>query len=388
MALEPREARLAAHSAGARWTAGRTAFSDLALSEKRGMLGVIDRREAVARMARIASAEAPAGASWPSSYDWRDHNGVTPVQHQLQCGSCVSFATVATVESVVQLQEGLTLDLSEGDMHFCSSHGTNCEGWWPDEALAELQRRGVCDEACTPYTPGVCNNCANRDARAVTIAGYAAFRSPDTFRVHLSSYWPMMACFDVYEDFYHYRCGIYSHQAGDFVGGHCVQVVGYDDQTGSWICKNSWGQSFGEGGFFEIGYGECGIDDAMWEITGPLQIPWALRPKDEKDNKDTKDSKDGKDKDGKDNKDRKDRKDDDKLAAKEKERDKLATKEKDRDMFDPVALQLNQLGQRVQEIAQRLDELTAEVAAGRSFIPPSERPPVGDEAITESEEAE
>jgi C1A family cysteine protease len=375
MGLDHREARLAVHESGARWTAGRTSVSDLSMEEMRARLGVIDRQEAVARVQAIAGAEAAAGASWPPHWDWRDHNGVTPVQDQGGCGSCVSFGTVATVESLVQLQENFTLDLSEGDLHFCSNHGANCNGWWPDDALNELQRRGVCDEACTPYSPPNCNNCANRDTRVVTIAGHNAFRSADTFRVHLSSYWPMIACFDVYEDFFLYRCGIYSHQAGELVGGHCVQVIGYDDQTGSWICKNSWGRNWGDRGFFEIGYGECGIDDAMWEITGPVGIPWSLRPKDQKDNKETKDSKDSKDKDGKDNKDSKDRKDrkdeDNKLAAKEKENDRLT---------------LNQLGQRLDELTERLDELAAQVALGRSFIPPSERPAVGEQAITEEDE--
>jgi C1A family cysteine protease len=384
MALERREAKLAIREAGARWVAGRTSVSDLTDDEKTAMLGVIDRREAVARVQSVAAAEAPAGATWPTEWDWRDHSGVTPVKHQRQCGACVSFATVATVESLIRLQENFTLDLSEADLHFCSSHGANCEGWWPDEALSQLQQRGVCDTACTPYTwnPPTCNNCANRNTRVVTIAGWQAFRSPDTFRVHISSYWPMIACFDVYEDFFLYECGIYSHQAGDYKGGHCVQVIGYDDDTGSWLCKNSWGSGWGMGGLFRIGYGECGIDDAMWEVNGPIGIPWSLRPKDQKDNKDNKDNKDGKDKDSKDNKDSKDRKDrkdeDNKLVAKEKETAK--DKETDR-------LTLNQLGQRLEALTERVDAIAAELAQGRSFIQPSERPDVGEQAITDDDES-
>ena len=37
-----------------------------------------------------------------------------------------------------------------------------------------------------------------------------------------------------------------------FIGGHAVAVVGYDDTEGYWICKNSWGKSWGENGFFRI----------------------------------------------------------------------------------------------------------------------------------------
>ena len=51
-----------------------------------------------------------------------------------------------------------------------------------------------------------------------------------------------------------------------------VEVIGYDDGTGSWICKNSWGTGWGEGGFFEIAYGQCNIDAAMWVVYGPADF--------------------------------------------------------------------------------------------------------------------
>jgi len=191
----------------------------------------------------------------------------------------------------------------------------------------------------------------------------------------------LTACFDVYEDFYHYTCGVYGHLTGGKEGSHCVCVVGYDDVGKYWICKNSWGTGWGSGGYFYIAYGQCGIDDGMWEIDTPISIPWSLRPKDQKDGKDSKDSKD-KDKDSKDSKDRKDNKEDDKLSA---GREKLVAKEKDQDRFDPVRLQLAQLAQRVEELAQGFDELSAEVAEGRAFIKAEERPAVGESLLADDE---
>jgi hypothetical protein len=46
---------------------------------------------------------------------------------------------------------------------------------------------------------------------------------------------------------------------------HCVVLVGYDDAGGYWIAKNSWGGGFGphNNGYWEVGYGECHIEDAV-----------------------------------------------------------------------------------------------------------------------------
>jgi C1A family cysteine protease len=79
-----------------------------------------------------------------------------------------------------------------------------------------------------------------------------------------------MAVFQVYDDFYAYTGGVYTHTWGGLVGLHCVEVIGYDDLGGSWICKNSWGTRWGENGFFCIAYGQCEIDTTypFWGISG------------------------------------------------------------------------------------------------------------------------
>jgi len=72
----------------------------------------------------------------------------------------------------------------------------------------------------------------------------------------------MIGCLWVYLDLHYYNDGIYSHVTGRFDGGHCVEVIGYDDNQSCWICKNSWGAGFGENGFFRIAYNDtdCGMD--------------------------------------------------------------------------------------------------------------------------------
>lgn len=49
----------------------------------------------------------------PASFDWRDHNGVTPVKDQGSCGSCWTFSTIGAVESHFLIKYGQARNLSE-----------------------------------------------------------------------------------------------------------------------------------------------------------------------------------------------------------------------------------------------------------------------------------
>jgi C1A family cysteine protease len=89
---------------------------------------------------------------------------------------------------------------------------------------------------------------------------------------------PVIGCMAVYRDLFSYTGGIYKHTTGSLAGYHAVCVVGYSDEDQAWICKNSWGTSWGELGWFKLAYGQCGIDSrfAMYgigEATPPTPEP-------------------------------------------------------------------------------------------------------------------
>ena len=53
------------------------------------------------------------------------------------------------------------------------------------------------------------------------------------------------------------------------LGGHCVMAVGYDDQEGKFICRNSWGTSWGDEGYFYMPYAyllDNNLSDDFWTI--------------------------------------------------------------------------------------------------------------------------
>jgi len=74
---------------------------------------------------------------------------------------------------------------------------------------------------------------------------------------------PVQTGFMVYEDFMHYKSGVYKHTHGKEMGGHAVRVLGWGQENGDnyWIVANSWGPSWAEKGYFRIAFGECLFDE-------------------------------------------------------------------------------------------------------------------------------
>ena len=133
-------------------------------------------------------------------------------------------------------------------------------------------KRDYLKKARFPYQDSdiPCNTCSDRDKQAIKIKKHVAILDVNQRKDYLSKIGPMIGCLDVYRDFMSYSNGIYSHVAGELLGGHCIEIIGYDDKEGCWICKNSWNVGWGESGFFKIAYGECNLDseNPYWGVMG------------------------------------------------------------------------------------------------------------------------
>jgi len=78
----------------------------------------------------------------------------------------------------------------------------------------------------------------------------------DQIRSAMYQYGSVELIFKVYNSFYYYKTGVYEKLASDsYQGLHAVQRIGWgEDANGRdfWICKNSWGTSWGDQGYFKI----------------------------------------------------------------------------------------------------------------------------------------
>ncbi|MUG93591.1 peptidase C1 [Scytonema sp. UIC 10036] len=278
--------------ANASWQAGVTSVSELSDEEKKLRLGYqpapgepsLQEREQIARLNSEAFKTAKTYGQvfgFPTSYDLRAGGFVTPMKDQGNCGSCVAFGTIATIEATFRRQRNnpnLNVNLSEAHLFYCyaKSEGFNCNtGWYADKAM-EAAKKGIVDKDCFPYTPGNqdCKLCSDWQNRLVLIGGYHKISDVSAMKEWLSSRGALSACFSVYDDFFAYKSGVYRHVTGNLAGGHCISIVGYDDSQGFWICKNSWGTGWGEQGFFKIAYGECGIEAWVYAVDGIVETGW------------------------------------------------------------------------------------------------------------------
>jgi len=55
-----------------------------------------------------------------------------------------------------------------------------------------------------------------------------------------------------------YSGGVFRTDEGNCTD-HAIVLVGWDDSEGYWILRNSWGTSWGEGGYMRIAYGISGV---------------------------------------------------------------------------------------------------------------------------------
>lgn len=267
--------------AGTPWQQSYTSMTALTEEERVLRLGVPptpgvdvesleEDKDEVAAAVRGATAES-VGA--PTTFDLRNIGGVnytTPVKDQSSCGSCVAFGVAATMEHVARYTRGtpsLPINLSEAHLFYCHGRdaGARCgTGWWPDQACNASRDIGVTFADYYPYTPGdqACSGLnADWPNRLAKQTSWKYLNNDAAaMKEYISTYGSVVACLDVYQDFFSYGGGVYRHLTGAYAGGHCVCLIGYNDAQGCWIAKNSWGAGWGVGGYFQIAYGECRIE--------------------------------------------------------------------------------------------------------------------------------
>lgn len=201
--------------------------------------------------------------------DWRNKGGknwIGPVRNQANCGSCVAFATIATLEDQLTISSGLLWkrEAFSQEALFGCGRGKCSSGWTVRSAAVTVETIGVVDVACAPYKAGsmgrdpVCSQfCENQSARTLKVK--SSFHPENAAQVKEAlKRGPLLTNMSVKAGFDGYTGGIFkSHIDDQTLGGHAVELVGFNDMERYWIIKNSWGEGWGENGFARVSYDDA-----------------------------------------------------------------------------------------------------------------------------------
>lgn len=214
----------------------------------------------------------------PAALNWKDKGAVTPVKDQGSCGSCWSFSTTGNVEGQWFIKNNQLVSLSEQNLvdcdHECDpqdpqSCDEGCDGGLMTNAFAWIKKqgsKGIATEKSYPYR-GVDGKC--KTSGTVTGATVSSFNMVPEDEGQIKSYLaqngPLSVALNA-DSLQFYSGGVFNPMRCDPKAlDHGVLMVGYggmDSNTPYWIVKNSWGEDWGEDGYFRIiyGKGKCGIN--------------------------------------------------------------------------------------------------------------------------------
>eukprot|EP01017_Pseudomicrothorax_dubius_P033183 TRINITY_DN4418_c0_g2_i1.p1 TRINITY_DN4418_c0_g2~~TRINITY_DN4418_c0_g2_i1.p1 ORF type:complete len:338 (-),score=58.81 TRINITY_DN4418_c0_g2_i1:77-1090(-) len=206
----------------------------------------------------------------PTDFDGRTvwPDCVQPIRSQGRCGSGYAFGATGSVEDrfCFQSEGKIKIRLSPQDLIDCDWDDSGCKAGWPSNAWYWIRDFGVPTEECYPYEGtayGCRGTCADGSKMAVwkvkTVRGYNTL---DDVKLDIMTKGPLETTFRVYTDFYAYTSGIYIPQSVQLVGFHSVKVIGWGVSNGTsyWLAQNSFGEDWGENGYFRIKAGTCEFD--------------------------------------------------------------------------------------------------------------------------------
>ncbi|XP_047041584.1 uncharacterized protein LOC124645753 [Helicoverpa zea] len=204
----------------------------------------------------------------PESFDWRDQNAVTPVKDQGGCGSCYAFSSIANVESMHAIKRKELIDLSVQQVVDCSKENHGCLGGKMSKVFGYLMDVGGSEPfEDYPYI-GQQGDCQFEQEKVkIKLSNCHVYNLSSQEKVKQLLYHngPIVIGING-EGVQHYHGGIISDEHCN-VGqlSHGVLLVGYGSENGSdyWIVKNSWGDGYGEKGYFRMERREGGFACGM-----------------------------------------------------------------------------------------------------------------------------
>lgn len=293
------------NSKNSTWTAGRNFAEDIPRAYIKQLMGVHPQSYMYRLPTQTHLLE---GVEIPKQFDareqWPDCPTLKEIRDQGSCGSCWAFGAVEAMSDRVCIHSNAKVNFhfsSEDLVSCCGSCGFGCNGGFPGSAWSYWVKKGIVsggayhsNQGCQPYEIAPCEHHVNGSRMPCSGEGhtpvcrkdcersydvpydsdlhfgktsYSIEGNPEQIQVEIMKNGPVEGAFTVFEDFVHYKSGVYKHVTGTELGGHAIKIFGWgvENQVPYWLIANSWNADWGDHGTFKIlrGQDECGIESQI-----------------------------------------------------------------------------------------------------------------------------
>jgi C1A family cysteine protease len=218
----------------------------------------------------------------PKKVDLRTTGFMPEVWDQGQIGSCTGHGVGALVAYLQAAQHGKKFMPSRLFIYYnervIEGDVASDNGAFIRDGIKAVAKAGVAEETLWPYDTAKFAEAPPKAAydAALGFQALAYKRVPKSqFKAVLAIGCPIVFGFTVFDSFETDEVGktgkVPMPKPGEGnVGGHCVLMVGYDDATETFLCRNSWGPGWGQQGYFTLPYAfisHAGYASDFWTIT-------------------------------------------------------------------------------------------------------------------------
>ena len=227
----------------------------------------------------------------PEAYDLRDYGYSTSVKNQGSTGTCWAHSALASAESnmIINGLADKSVDLSEShlvwfgncrystnpdDVLYHEGHNEGTDGYdnggnyviavatlarWNgiqfEKNFSDVRKRPSIDESYRYTSYGYLQNSDSIDKN-----------DREAIKLHIMNSGALLASFASLEEYFS-KNNISYYCPEEHNTNHGITIIGWDDNyskknfgdyipetDGAWICKNSWGESWGDNGYFYLSY--------------------------------------------------------------------------------------------------------------------------------------
>ncbi|GMT10792.1 hypothetical protein PFISCL1PPCAC_2089, partial [Pristionchus fissidentatus] len=214
----------------------------------------------------------------PKSWDWRNVSGVnycSPTRNQhipVYCGSCWVFGTTGALNdryNVARKGAWPMTVVSPQEIIDCGGRG-NCQGGEVTDVMEHARTVGMVEEGCNAYRAnnGVCTpfyrcghcwpgNCYGvKNYTRYYVNEYGKVSGREKIQAEIQSRGPLACGIGATPKFeFNYFGGVYAEKS-NLTSNHIVTLTGWgvEEKTNTeyWIVRNSWGEEWGEKGWYRV----------------------------------------------------------------------------------------------------------------------------------------